>query len=176
MVTVSTPPGVPSVGFSTVVSPCLPSIPRQQHGVTHPSLAGYCQHVEVLLPCNVLVCWVYWLRSSHQADMCHSPPPLHLLLWLGVPNSPRMIISISLAAVQKHCVGWQQVWCISLIPESNSVTSESELHRLVWVEASLTLSMRVKACAVALIRISNHSSTAWEQGGGVWVRSSSFNA
>lgn len=105
VVTVSTPPGVPSVGFSAVVSPCLPSIPRQQHGVTHPSLAGYCQHVEVLLPCNVLVCWVYWLRSSHQADMCHSPPPLHPLLWLGVPNSPCMIISISLAAVQQTLCG-----------------------------------------------------------------------
>lgn len=98
-------PGVPSVGFSAVVSPCLPSIPRQQQGVTHPSLAGYCQHVEVLLPRNVLVCWVCRLRSSHRADMCHSPPPLRPLPWLGVPNSPCMIISISLAAAPQPPCG-----------------------------------------------------------------------
>lgn len=48
--TLSTPRGGTSVGFTSVVSPCLPSIPRQQHGVTHPRLARHCQPVEVLLP------------------------------------------------------------------------------------------------------------------------------
>lgn len=95
------------------VPPCLPHYSTNRL-VWYPILAWHPWHT-VLLPAVKSVCLPRLLAKNAPLckHMCHFPSPLHLLLWLRVPNSPCMIICISLSS-EKHtiCMLYKSNFCI----------------------------------------------------------------
>lgn len=76
-----------------------------------------------------------WLWKPHRATTCCHPsflPLLIVLLWPQVPNSPCMIIYISLSGENKH-----RLCCTSIISAPKSGTSVSKLHTAVCVRCLL---------------------------------------
>lgn len=101
--------------------------------------------------------------------MCHIPSPYILSCGLGSPIPHAWSFASHYPIENKHCAWWKCVWCTRLISVTKSVTSESKLHIVVCVQATLPVSMRVKAPAAPLITMSNRSSAGRNQGGGGWV-------